>query len=370
MKHVYILGAGFSRPLGGPLFNDLLSKVPFDEVSTEFFSLSDNEMSRCISSAGQRITEIRLKGLFASNAEELLEQLDSLAETKIRSWMQQVFDVFGGHSQNEPHLYFQTLCGYLAKRLAIETSDFLQHVPKESERWIPYDNWAKDLTKDDSIITFNYDLLVERVFNRKGLSLYRPTGQPSSNDSDPKLFKLHGSNDWFIEDSRFYVSTSESDWREKIRSENFKVILGLPGCGKSQLKKELLSSVWDQAAKAIQEANVVSIVGYSLPATDNVAREFILENLLAGVENKLSVNVVLGPNIHSENAVRIKEMLGQLFGGDELLKDFNFLVPAYAQDYLARYRPKNDVDILKRLAPSLKGSLRSRYEELGRTSRR
>lgn len=80
-----------------------------------------------------------------------------------------------------------------------------------------------------------------------------------------------------------------------------------------------------------------SIVGYSMPATDNYAREFILDAIGENLENKLAVDVVLGPSSEGPIASRMKEMFGRIFSSDEYAC-IPRIVPAYAQDYLSRYR--------------------------------
>jgi len=84
-----------------------------------------------------------------------------------------------------------------------------------------------------------------------------------------------------------------------------------------------------------------------MPATDNDARDFILDNLAEKKEIKFAVNVVLGPDAPSANADRIEEMLRQVFG--EVYKmdgRIHHILPAYAQDYLSRYRPKDLNELL------------------------
>ncbi len=94
-------------------------------------------------------------------------------------------------------------CSFLTRlirsRLALETTNFLHRIRDDSERWIPYDKWFKSLDAHDTIITFNYDDVVEHVAERVGRA-YPPRGKSvclEYRSNRPQLIKLHGSVDLF-----------------------------------------------------------------------------------------------------------------------------------------------------------------------------
>jgi len=72
----------------------------------------------------------------------------------------------------------------------------------------PFRTWAKSLTSSDTIITFNYDRVVERLRDAQNRDAQRGVGDPSiimtitpgcaeeEREGFCPFLKLHGSVDW------------------------------------------------------------------------------------------------------------------------------------------------------------------------------
>ncbi len=207
LKHVYILGAGFSMPLGGPSFNQLISAREQDFVRSQI-KLDDPTPS-------ERLL-FRMNDLVASlweaigrnpdrsgryqevNIEEILETIDYCEKKPNSTIAKTVMHSAYGREQEDG---FAELNRLIRVRLAMSTLLFLEIVPDESERWSPYKRWFSGLTKDDTILTFNYDNVVERAAELAGRPYYdskqtcNPTLLMDSADN-PALLKLHGSATW------------------------------------------------------------------------------------------------------------------------------------------------------------------------------
>ena len=60
----------------------------------------------------------------------------------------------------------------------------------------PILRWAKTIDPGDSVVTFNYDTLVERGLSEAGKAWNHGTGCES--DAGIAVYKLHGSIDWIV----------------------------------------------------------------------------------------------------------------------------------------------------------------------------
>jgi hypothetical protein len=90
----------------------------------------------------------------------------------------------------------------------------------------------------------------------------------------PKLLKLHGSADWACDYSTTQLTGIRIGRLRRWASyldEYIKLLLGTPGLEKPNLSNGLFKDTWNQTAEVIKNAQVISIVGYSIPATDNLA---------------------------------------------------------------------------------------------------
>ncbi len=327
VKHVYILGAGFSVPLGGPFFNDLLTNklryltdvlnIPtdiLDAIKTLFPDIdpvSSMEGTR-------RIERMVHRSL---NAEALLELVDTC------SWLECQDATCLLQSMNKRNLnleqrksFFDSLTKHLRRVIAIQCDNFTKRILKEpdSERWKPYRRWFESLSGDDVIITFNYDTAIEKLATLSG----RPfPGPGQSQHGRPTLRKLHGSADWV----RSQGKVIQSD--DAYESDLLEPCIGMPGQGKAELT-ELLFEQWGTASHDIRDASVVSIVGYSMPETDNYARLMILDALESGRGAKKQVNIVLGPDSGTIRARRMQAIIEPHVKCDVIDR------PMFAQDFL------------------------------------
>jgi hypothetical protein len=359
VNHVYILGAGFSRPLGGPLFKEIFSPH-YDRIVPEIdFKVNRDgwilaRVTRDLPSVYEKLEKVTNK----ADAERFLELCD-YSRLPQNSWFLKSFIkqlpwiesayVDSGLPYCESDVEDFCINGTRI-RLGLESSHFLGCVPEDSERWKPYDLWFRRLGKNDTIITLNYDLLVETVASRgnrafpggelktrEDLLLVDELLNQNENHSDlPMLCKLHGSVDWIELNGRAFAKR----YNVYDYFEGLPPLLGTPGTGKVGLSKGSLDKVWLTALDRIRSAHVISIVGYSLPGTDNDFRIKLLDSITGTYGNLKAINIVLGPPTpDSQRARAILEQATRLFAPDDHRPTVN-LLPIYAQDYLPYYMPK------------------------------
>jgi len=173
-----------------------------------------------------------------------------------------------------------------------------------------------------SIITLNYDTLIERVAGKNGIATQNiyPVGFtdvrrnqlfPCATLQDSfKLFKLHGSVNWHYSGAAsfygevLYVSyvagwgPLSDDAENQLRvAASDKVPLIVPPTSEkiSYFQHETLRQIWHRASEVLKAATCVYCIGYSLPTTDLGIRFFLIHGKPNG---KIPLSIV---NIKNEN---------------------------------------------------------------------
>ena len=125
--------------------------------------------------------------------------------------------------------------------------------------------------------------------------------------------------------------------------------MATPGPAKREAGTEAL---WQQAVEAIVSTEVVVFLGYRFPPGDADARRRILGAILRNKEPHLELISVLGPNLGSENALRLGHLLDEVarhtnrglawWRESQTSSTFHIdQVPLYAEDYLCLFGELN-----------------------------
>jgi hypothetical protein len=194
---VFILGAGFSRPAGLPLalelFPEIRRRIEADgnltiELHRNRFRLDvENYIQYQRNCFGRSLTPDEI------DFEEFISYLD----------MNHVLGLGDGSSESQDGSPSQTLVKRLISQIIYERTPAAHDLPKA------YYEFAESLCPGDTVITFNYDLVLERALSHVRKS-YRysefgsdSTGRTSDlateRENRIKLLKMHGSIDWFDE---------------------------------------------------------------------------------------------------------------------------------------------------------------------------
>lgn len=287
MNEVFILGAGFSKAVskempiikGGELAKQVLSRYKFrDSIPTDI----------------RRMIE-----------ENFENALDFLASDK--PWLSE--------SENERHRAIYLELTYVIRAVFWRK----RNDPEVWKVTIPH-HWLEELiaywhNNHCIVITLNYDTLIEciasTIYSRKRPAI--PTGDlypirftdaalangsiqtTSHKIENPmetfRLFKLHGSINWFYSgratffgEELFCVPCKDgidgvfggednADWH---RLSGKCSLIVPPASDKSRFfQHEALRSMWFQAGEAIKQANRIFCLGYSLPESDLTIAQFL-----------------------------------------------------------------------------------------------
>jgi hypothetical protein len=217
-------------------------------------------------------------------------------------------------------------CGNTLGRLRVAIPEFFNSLRQRALTGPDlYRSLARNQARDgDAILTFNYDLAVERSLRTEGLweigdGYGFPLGIGITPTSKVKVLKLHGSTNWvgklfdgnmgFSQASSVYGSRPtlfcESDfsylgYSNEVRDPHCKGIswtggdpaLVLPTLHKNFFQQTSFdrewepfwNHIWGQAAHALHSSEKIVIIGYSMPAADERARELLLEHSNSNAE--------------------------------------------------------------------------------------
>lgn len=281
MRRVYVLGAGASKGAGLPLMNDFLDRAKElkDKLRDKFDDLWDY------------FNEPKFRNL---NIEDILGYLDM--EISLNN------------------LNFD-------KRIKYRLLNFIQNVIilsyyyGDDKNLSHYSNllnrFIQSLTKDDTIITFNYDVLIDDFLNKNGFlpdyGIDLQYKKLSEKETHIPLFKLHGSLNWSIcgkcqkpswneydnllKRSKSTKNDDESDelyqlfelTNRRICQTNEKhrrieeTLIVPPSWNKHDYP--YIKDLWLKASNNLKNANKIIFIGYSFPQTDIYFKYLLLTSL-------------------------------------------------------------------------------------------
>lgn len=359
-KRVWVLGAGFSYSLGGPLLPDLLSvaaKLRLEATYPDQFDKNQIDPIFWLYHFGTGFQEgdfgggfrsgnlIRPRGIHVfKHAEDFLELLDDAARDGDKSeYLTGVFErlyreastagtdharqavgigQLGGGKLRHPSV--EDLQRSARRIVAAAVSAFTEGVDatavRSMERWMPYRAWIDSLGAEDTIVTFNYDRVIEIA--AAGTDATSPRAivpgprqyleeqvRGAADDEDPLLLKLHGSVDWVWNDDRSEVRYEP--WGKESLVANRSIAIATPGPIKRQVtdKDGSFYPLWSRARKALSAAEEVYFVGYRFPETDAFARQQLLTALGRNDCKSLKLYTVLGHDIRSAPSQRLQALL-------------------------------------------------------------
>ena len=334
-KRVWILGSGFSQSLGGPLLDELLSQTAQLRLATYDDVLPPGQRDPIINlyhygcafrHGRDGFPFTRGAGLHAWNdAEEFLERLDlGCRDEHVASQLHDIWkgmehllltldkDVWGEFDSNRLQTEVQRWRSNARRVVAASCSTFIEGINTEStsklERWSPYASWYSQLGANDTVVTFNYDRVVELLGRR--LTAVEPGDKESSRSDYPSsmglLLKLHGSVNWEHKTENEIIA--HKNWSRTLLSEGKTPAIGLPGNDKPDLVGRQLRNLWGLAHTALYEADEVYFVGYRFPQSDALARSKLLEPLSCR-QDRLTAHVALGPGNEKGHSERLTQLL-------------------------------------------------------------
>lgn len=380
--NVYILGAGFSAEAGLPLIKDFMNRMRDAAAWLETKGGREREIQ-----AIESVLEFRLQAAAAAyrvpidveNIEELFSLVSASGDRELVQAMPLAIAATLDYAQTTAPSVIETQGFSVGSVIQLEQkpddwgqipSQFavgLQNEqPKRDWHSCPsYDSYLglmcgyfnkRAADRRETIITFNYDLLIEEALNHLGIEYnYVVTGNRITETGEEQfeilplpttglpLLKLHGSVNWVSPEitkehpnSKSKSGNTQTDLQHLVRSvagsfqqisvfEKYEALRRYQADQRPYLvpptwSKSLqapLTVVWDAAVKALRTATRVIILGYSIPLTDQHFRYL----LAAGLQGNISLRKVffVNPALADGRAeIQLKE---RLFGRLGLLRE-------------------------------------------------
>lgn len=281
-KIVYILGAGFSAPLGLPVMRNFLEKSKDQyfaqpERYAHFKDIFENELKQIHIASDHyqtnvfniedilSILEFRARLDDSEDGEQRLEGFLRYLKDVIEYYtpldiLRENFNTLFPDTKWKPYIQFVAAmmnCRFQSTRSPLVSGyDHISHIFVE----------FKETTCQYSVITFNYDLVLESIQTHLKKFLSPRYFHRSTNSNDPRnqifFAKLHGSIDSDI----------------------------VPPTWNKTLNHNILCD-WKVAYKVLSEANQIRILGYSLPFTDAYFR-FLLRAAIIDTPNLRQIDII------------------------------------------------------------------------------
>lgn len=352
--NVYILGAGFSRDAGAPLIHDFLDKA------REFF---DNPDSGLDAQERQHFEEVlKFKREVARAREKFRIDLDNIEELFGLVEMSQrlgsvsrvtrdatvyliakTLQLAIGNPSGRPQVPITLVPGYESQ------ASFIRHVSRTAQGpdtfttdiythfalYVSgrYDDQRRVASRSSTVITFNYDLVVDDALARVKVAPAYELGDAIYDDEEDRcpsvqLLKLHGSTNWAIcECNQIHVlgrkvTSNPEMFRSmecrKCRRNGLRLLLVPPSWDKSEYSS-IMQPVWKKAVDALKTATRICVVGYSMPESDAFFK-FLLTLGLAENDHlyKLIVVDLVGAGPAPQEVTietRWRELLEAVFAG-------------------------------------------------------
>jgi NAD-dependent SIR2 family protein deacetylase len=365
--NVYILGAGFSKDAGAPLIHDFLDRArEFYADPNSALDLQEREQFEQVFSFKREVAKAREKfRIDLDNIEQLfglveMSQRLGSASSKTRDatvyLIAKTLQLALTDTSKRPPVRMALAQGYATQ------ASFIDYVRREQSGGDvfdtdiythfalmlagKYDDQRKLAERSSTVITFNYDLVLDDALTRVGAKPgYELAGavfdEPNSTAPAVPLLKLHGSTNWAVcRCNQIHVlgqkATAEPDmFRAKRCSRcqrtGLRLLLVPPSWDKSEYSR-VMQPVWKKAVEALKTATRICVIGYSMPETDAFFK-FLLALGLAENDRlyKLIVvdRLVSGISAQQENTIetRWKQMLEGVFVG----RRFEFVPHGFAQ---------------------------------------
>ena len=332
-KIVFILGAGASRDCGAPLMYDFL-----DTASRLMSTGEVNEKKEHFERVFKAISSLQAvhskSQLDLNNIESIFTALE----------IANVLGKLPGFDKEEIPKVIASL-----KEVIVATLEKTIDFPTRGRQILPtntYDSFSKLLgylknkahpALSTSVITFNYDIALDVAMHRNGQGPVYGFGPDVSASQPTKLLKLHGSLNWAVRTNdgsvqpltlqEYFSKYSYQGFGEERSTCHIPIgsqlqefysqhtdvevkpepVIVPPTWNKADYH-HLLSTIWGQAAKELEEAEYIYIIGYSLPETDAFFR--LLYGLGTVGNTPLKKVSVYNPDSSGEIEQRFREMLG------------------------------------------------------------
>lgn len=274
-NRVFITGAGFSASAGLPLIDDL------SRCCLQALQERDQRHFKTLLEAMQKFfPDTSWTRQWLPNIEDFLDRIIAYED---------LFGAYGGIYRQD---YFKEIRTLASLGLCLALVPTLGQWNAKA-----IDNFVKKIQPGDTILTFNWDTLLEfslyKHFHAEQI-LYCPLTYERKSSQRITFVKLHGSIDW-LDDKEYYPERRTEDrwekighhiWRLKEQKHFAPMCMGVPAfiipptSRKTYDQHPDIKEFWDVGFWSIRESPEIYIIGYGFPKTDIHAQALIQVGIL------------------------------------------------------------------------------------------
>ena len=322
-RKIYILGSGFSKSVSQTM-------PTLKELTQELLLINDKKNYYELSSFVQNLKQL------ANNSREVttIEKITSIILSK------------GLFYNTEEKIYYNTLRHQLMRwvfeRIEADSPEVDPAKQQALIRFFEQCNKAEPGAECDElslILSFNYDLLLERLLGRESgpgwefdyiinLNSYKGPKRLESKADKPvfEYLKLHGSLNWFTAPgadrndlSNVYLVDESDPSMHLIHNRDIPVYIPMAFAKTEFFIGSLYNILWNIGRRCLEEAEEINFIGYGFPQTD-------IDNLYFFLNFKSRIkDIVILEKENSPKIVRLQE----LFSSSNIINQDAF---SYIQD--------------------------------------
>lgn len=370
--NIYILGAGYSVQAGYPVLNNFMATM------REAAEWLESEKRMYEFESIRKVLQFRKEASSAAYRIKLnidnIEQLFSLATASDQnSLSNSIVDAISAtlsfcEQFSPPNYYIVNLAEKIGEELNLEPliEGFNKYTLKlngEEKDFRHYnlrifDTMALALNgsfseskQKNTIITFNYDLEIERSFYNLKIPfsyqledvLYDNKEIDYNFQQAIPIYKLHGSTNWAFPKNKDEKLTIYKNYNDAFEKAKYRLLLPPTW---QKIFTGPLESVWKNSISAISTATRIIIAGFSIPETD-IHFKYLLA---AGLQNNISLQEII--IINPESKEKINNKLANIFQ-EEFLK--NIKIVHYKQDVSDFFLSSENLNRINRNSDNFSG---------------
>lgn len=317
---LFVFGAGATR--GASFVNP--QKFPcIPPLDRDFFT----QLQRIANPKHQKLVHDVMRDvvdLFGANFDSTMETVFTTLEHTIRmiKTTGETRDLKSADLQSKRHNLEQAIAAVLEESLTTKKGTSSSHNPRvcrDHQQFV-----SKILKPKDTMISFNYDCLLDFALKNRGDGKWNAhygygfnlgsggtalSGDkfwdpraPATKDDTVHFFKLHGSLHFRVTDLESDVSAVKLKERPYTKqggqSQKFTII---PPESHKEYDKGVFGTLWSKASDAIYRSDHIVLIGYSMPATDLHSSTLFRTSVRGG---KLKSLVVVNPDRDARRRIR------------------------------------------------------------------
>lgn len=308
-KRIFILGSGFSKSVSStmPTLKELTLDLKNINDKAHFYEL----------------TEFIRETLSLSNNFDEVTTIENISSVILSK---------GLFYNNEEKIYYDILrhqlMRWIFERIEAHTPEVDPSKKEQLNQFFSRHAYNAETGNSDDpslFITFNYDLLLERLLmglqNNHWMFDYiiklndyrnRSHHIPEPHKQVFEYLKLHGSLNWFTAPgadrndlSNVYLIEDQDPTKKLIHLKDIPVYIPMAFAKSEFFIGSLYNVLWNIARRCLEEAEEINFIGYGFPATD-------MDNLFFFLRYKSNIkDIVICEPIRSHKITRLKKLFPQ-----------------------------------------------------------